>query len=75
MHFGITGSSVVVLPLFSRSSVGKIREGIREEKETAILIKVLFLSFGVLWSFLGSSLVLRWSLIVRLNTRYKGTES
>jgi hypothetical protein len=42
MHFGITGSSVVVLPLFSRSSVGKIREGIREEKRMAILINSTF---------------------------------
>ena len=33
----------------SRSSVGKIRQGIREGKGTAILIKVLFCSLGVLF--------------------------
>ena len=59
----------------SRLSVGKIGEGIREVKETAILTKVLFLSFGVFWSFLGSSLVLPWSLIRGIYTRYKEKNS
>ena len=40
--------------MFSRSSVGELRQGIREEKETAILRKVLFYD----WEFLGSCLVL-----------------
>ena len=39
---------------FSRSSVGVLRQGIREEKETVILIKVLFCNL----EFFGSSLVL-----------------
>ena len=39
MHFLVTGSSVVVLSVFSRSSVGELRQGIREGKETAILRK------------------------------------
>ena len=60
-HFWVTGSSVGVLSVISRSSVGVFREGIREVKETAILTKVLFGWLGVLWSFLGSSLVSRWS--------------
>ena len=60
---------------FSRSSVGELRQGIREGKETAILTKVLFWWLGVLRSFLGSSLVHLWSLTQRLNTSYKGTES
>ena len=42
MHFWWERSCTVVLSVFSRSSVGKIREGIREVKEWAILIKVLF---------------------------------
>ena len=41
-HFLLEGSCAVVLSVFSRSSVGKIGEGIREVKEIGILIKVLF---------------------------------
>ena len=63
-------SSLGRLSEFSRSSVGGIGEGIREVKETEILIKVLFLSFGVLWSFIGLSLVLRWSFARSIYTRY-----
>ena len=74
-HFWESRSCAALLSEFSRSSVGVIRQGIREEKETAILTKVLFLSFGVLWAFLGSSLVSPWFFTRRLNTRYKGTES
>ena len=37
-----TNSCVTLLSLFSRLSVGKIGEGIRDVKEWAILIKVLF---------------------------------
>ena len=66
--------SVGVLSVISRSSVGIFREGIREVKETAILTKVLFWWLGVLWSFLGSSLVLRWSLARDGLVRYKGKE-
>ena len=40
--------------MFSRSSLGGIRQGIRDIKETAILTKVLFYD----WEFLGSCLVL-----------------
>ncbi len=58
----------------SRSSVGGIRQGIREGKELAILIKSTFLSFGVLWSFLGSSLVHPWSLAREDLGRYMGIE-
>ena len=75
LHFWVVGSSVGVLSLFSRSSVGGIRQGIREGKELAILIKSTFLSFGVLWSFLGSSLVHPWSLAREDLGRYKGSES
>ena len=44
---------------FSRSSVGKIGEGIREVKEMVILIKSTF----SVWEFLGSSLVHPWFLL------------
>ena len=36
------GSWVAVLSVFSRSSLGVLRQGIREVKERGILIKVLF---------------------------------
>ena len=49
----------VVLSLVSRSSVGKTREGIREIKRMAILIKRTF----SVWEFLGSSLVHPWFLL------------
>ena len=52
----MVGSSVVVLSVVSRSSLGKIRQGIRKGKETPILIKSTFWWLGVLWSFLGSYL-------------------
>ena len=43
--------------MFSRSSVGGMRQGIRDVKEAAILRKVLFWWLGVLRFVLGSSLV------------------
>ena len=58
-HFWWERSCTIVLSVVSRSSVGKIREGIREVKEWAILIKVLFLSFGGL----GCSLVRLWFVL------------
>ena len=58
-HFLLAGSCAVVLSVFSRSSVGKIGEGIREGKETAILINVLF----YVSEFFGRSLVLPWFLL------------
>ena len=54
---------------------GEIRQGIRELKEKAILRKVLFGWLGVLWSFIGLSLVLRWSFARSIYTRYKGIET
>ena len=45
--------------MFSRSSVGKIRQGIREGKEMAILINSIFLA----WEFFGRSLVRLWFII------------
>ena len=41
-HFLLAGSCAVVLSVFSRSSVGGRRQGIREVKEMKILRKVLF---------------------------------
>jgi hypothetical protein len=41
-HFLLAGSCAVVLSVFSRSSLGKIGEGIREVNEIVILRKVLF---------------------------------
>ncbi len=58
-HFLVTGSSVGVLSEFSRSSVGRIGEGIREGKETAILTKSTFPDL----EFLGSSLVRLWFVL------------
>ena len=45
--------------MFSRSSVGGIRQGIREIKETAILIKRTFF----ISEFLGRSLVRLWFVL------------
>ena len=44
-------------------------------KRDGNLNKSTFLSFGVLWSFLGSSLVSPWSLTRENLGRYKGSES
>ena len=41
-HFLLAGSCAVVLSVFSRSSLGGRRQGIREVKEIGILRKVLF---------------------------------
>ena len=41
-HFLLAGSCAVVLSVFSRSSVGGRRQGIRGVKEIGILINVLF---------------------------------
>ena len=41
-HFLLAGSCAVVLSVFSRSSLGGRRQGIRGVKEIGILIKVLF---------------------------------
>ena len=49
--FLVIRSSVGVLSVFSRSSVGELRQGIREGKETAILIKRTFCDLA----FFGSS--------------------
>ena len=60
-------SSLGHLSVVARSSLGGIGQGIREGKETAILIKSTFYdsesSFEVPWFILGSSLVRPWSLI------------
>ena len=53
------GSWVGVFSVFSRSSLGVLRQGIREGKETAILINVLF----SISEFFGSSLVLPWFIL------------
>ena len=41
-HFLLAGSCAVVLSVISRSSLGGIRQDLREVKEMKILIKVLF---------------------------------
>ena len=51
-----------LLSLFSRSSVAKIRQGIRKGERDDNINKTHFFSLGVLWQFLGSSLVHPWSL-------------
>ena len=58
-HFLVTGSSVGVLSVVSRLSVGGIRQSIREGKEKAILIKSTF----CVWEFLGRSLVRPWFVL------------
>ena len=74
-HFLWAGSWCAPLSVFSRSSVGVFREGIREGKETAILIKVLF----SILEFLGRSLVYLWFVLGLWHgvyiLKYKGTES
>ena len=69
------------------SVVGRWNEArYKRSKRDGNLNKSTFLRLGVLRSFIGSylvhrtrtiipSLVRRWSLTVRLNTRYKGIES
>ena len=68
-HFLLAGSCAVVRSVFSRSSLGKIGQGIRVVKETAILTKVLFWWLGVLWSFLGSSLVINTGKIRKVQRK------
>ena len=55
-HFWVMGSWCGVPSVFSRSSLGKIRQGTRKRKETTILIKSTFWRLGVHGSFLGSYL-------------------
>ena len=52
-YFGVTGSSVVVLPLIGRWNKGRYKRGKRDGKEMAILIKSTF----YISEFLGRSLV------------------
>ena len=69
-HFLLAGSCAVVLSVFSRSSVGGRRQGIREVNETTILINSIF----SVWEFLGCSLLLLWFLLGILPERdRKGT--
>ena len=49
----------VIMFVFSRSSVGELRQGIREVKEMAILIKSTF----YISEFLGRSLVRLWFIL------------
>ena len=73
-HGELSRSSVGVLSVVGRCPLGGIRQSIREGKEMAILINSIFFSFGVLRSFLGSSLVRPWSLDREGLVRYKGKE-
>ena len=57
------------LSLFSRLSLGVLRQGIRERKENGNLNKKHIFYFGVLWSFLGSSLVFDTEYIERIKRR------
>ena len=66
-YYGDSSGAILKVPFkallhlseFSRLSVRKIGEGIREVKETAILINS---TFGV-WEFFGRSLVLPWFIV------------
>ena len=71
----VPSEALLHLSVVSRSSLGKMRQGIRDVKEAAILRKVLFWWLGVLRFILGSSLVSPWSLIRERLARYKGRES
>ena len=66
------GSWVALLSVFSRSSVGVLRQGIREVKESAILTNSTFWWLGVLRFILGSSLVRPWSFTRSRYVRYNG---
>ena len=57
--FLVMRSSFGVLSVVSRLSVGGIGQGIREVKETAILIKSTF----CVWEFFGRSLVRPWFIV------------
>ena len=64
------GSSVGHLSVVSRSSLGGIRQGIREGKEVEILTNSTF----SIWEFLGSSLVRLWFFVGLLHeTKREGT--
>ena len=45
------------------------------KRKMSNLNKQHFLCLGVLWYFLGSSLVLPWSFVCRRDIRYKGEKS
>ena len=59
-------SSLGVLSVVGRCSLGKIGQGIRKGKEMAILIKVLF----YVWEFFGRSLVHLWFFVGLLHGVY-----
>ena len=64
------GSSVGVLSVFSRSSVGVLWQDIREVKEVEILTNSTF----SIWEFFRGSLVLLWFLLGLLHeTKREGT--
>ena len=69
------GSWVGVFSVFSRSSLGVLRQGIRDVKESAILTNSTFWWLGVLRFILGSSLVHPWLLTRMIKGRYKGRDS
>ena len=70
-HFLLAGSCAVVLSVFSRSSVGKIGEGIRGVNEIGILIKVLFCANTPNFIQIGGRAypVRHYPIAIRLRTR------
>ena len=67
----LSRSSLGVLSVVGRWNEARYKRSKRDSN----LNKSTFLSFGVLWSFLGSSLVSPWSLARENLGGYKGVES
>ena len=78
-YYGDSSGAILEVPseaLLHLSVVGRWNEArYKRRKRDGNLNKSTFLSFGVLWSFLGSSLVSPWSFIRSIYIRYKGVES
>ena len=70
-HFLLAGSCAVVLSVFSRSSVGGRRQGIRGVNEIGILIKVLFCANTPNFIQIGGRAypVRHYPIAIRLRTR------
>ena len=67
----LSRSSVGLLSVVGRWNKGRYKSG----KRMGNLNKSTFLSFGILRSFLGSSLVRPWFLTRSVYTKYKGSKS
>ena len=78
-YYGDSSGAILEVPsevLLHLSVIGRWNEArYKRGKRDGNLNKSTFLSFGVLWSFLGLSLVRPWFLARENLGRYKGMES